>query len=272
MLPEASIRMNQKHYNELFGTEWSDATMSAFVPHKVTLSHYRYDDVANGTPLFTKEVTIIGLLNSSDSRTMDVSEDLVEFFADDAYFAHSLYLDGAEGIEAALKVADELNYEYQSIALEGIHTMTNAVDVFASIFRIVAIFLAAAVVFILMTFSSKMIKDKLHEIGILKALGTKNSTVAAVFGLQVGLIALLTCIISTVGYFFVIDLANSVLFESMQILVPSQIVLDLDFFTFMPKVAIINCLLVFTFALLSLVIPMIKIKAIKPVKIIKVKE
>ena len=62
------------------------------------------------------------------------------------------------------------------------------------------------------------------------------------------------------------------LIESLKRLAPSQVVLDLDFLTFKPAVALVNCALVFALSLISLIIPMIKIKAIKPVKIIKAKE
>jgi ABC-type lipoprotein release transport system permease subunit len=123
-----------------------------------------------------------------------------------------------------------------------------------------------------MNFSSKMIKDKMHEIGILKALGAKNPTIGTVFGLQVLLIALLTCVLSTVGYYFFIDMANEVLIESLKRLAPTSVVLDLDFLTFKPAVALVNCVLIFALALASLIIPMLRIKAIKPVKIIKAKE
>ncbi len=67
-------------------------------------------------------------------------------------------------------------------------------------------------------------------------------------------------------------MCDAELIQSMQQLVPKQIVLDLDFFVFMPKVAVINCLLVFALSAISLIAPMLKIKAIKPVKIIKAKE
>ena len=271
-LPESSIKLNVKHYNEIFGTNYTDATMDSFIPHKVTLSQYRYDDVNNENPLFTKEVTVVGLLGSSCSRTMDVSEDVWALFAKDAIFAHSLYLDGVEGIESVLDLAGGLNYEHQSIAIEGVRTMTRAVDVFVPIFELIAIFLCAAVIFILVNFSTKMIRDKMHEIGILKALGTKNSTVFAVFGLQVALIALLTCVLSTVGYYFFIDLANDVLFESLKQLAQGQVVLDLEFLTFRPEIALMNCVLIAVLAMISMVVPMIRIKAIKPVKIIKAKE
>ena len=112
----------------------------------------------------------------------------------------------------------------------------------------------------------------MHEIGILKALGTKNTTIATVFGLQVVLIAAMTCVLSTAGYYFFIDLANDVLVESLKRLAPSNVVLDLEFLTFQTEIALINCGLVAVLALISLVFPMVKIKAIKPVKIIKAKE
>ena len=45
-----------------------------------------------------------------------------------------------------------------------------------------------------------MIRDKLHEIGILKALGAGSGTLNVIFGLQIGLIALITCGVSVLSY------------------------------------------------------------------------
>jgi ABC-type lipoprotein release transport system permease subunit len=150
--------------------------------------------------------------------------------------------------------------------------MTKAVDVFIPIFELVAIVLCAGIIFILINFSTKMVKDKMHDIGILKALGCKNSTIGIIFGLQLLLIALCTIILSTIGYFFFIDLANDVLIESLKILAPSHIVLDLDFLTFKINVVGVNSLLVILLTIVSFIIPMLKIHNIKPVQIIKTKE
>ena len=116
------------------------------------------------------------------------------------------------------------------------------------------------------------INGKMHEIGIMKALGTKNTSIGVVFGLQVGLIALLTCILSTVGYYFFIDMANEILIGSIRQIAPEHTLPDLQFLIFKPEIAVMNCLLVFALAFVSFLLPMIKIKAIKPVKIIKAKE
>jgi ABC-type lipoprotein release transport system permease subunit len=150
--------------------------------------------------------------------------------------------------------------------------MTKAVDVFIPIFELVAIFLCVGVVFIMVNFSSRMIHEKMHEIGILKALGVKNHSIVSIFGMQVLLIAVLTCGLATAGYYVFIGTANDVLINSLKELAPSHIVLDLNFLDFHASISIFNCILVFALSVISLIFPMIKIKMIKPVKIIKAKD
>ena len=267
---ESTVIMSIQKYNELFGTDYNNSNLDKFIPHKVKLAHYDRNDLHNENPLFETEVTIGGL--RSTGITFLASNDIYQLFKKDAIRVYSLYFDGKEGLSTILDEANKLNYEHQSYAIEGIHTMTKAVTVFVPIFELVLVFLCVAIVFILLNFSSKMIKDKMHEIGILKALGMKNSSLLVIFGLQVALIAISTCIMATIGYLVFIDLANDVLIESLKRLAPSRIVIDLDFLTFKPLIALINCVLTFGLAIVSLVVPMFKIKAIKPVKIIKAKE
>ena len=249
---------------EKLGENWTEKV----VPQKMKLSHFAYWDVDNKNPLFEKEVTV----DVHNGSVIYVSDDLFSLFYKDSIFEYTLYFDGTNGVGAVIDFADEMNYEHQSYAIEGIRTMTKAVDVFIPIFELIAVFLCVGVIFILMSFSTKMVKDKMHEIGILKALGTKNTSIGVIFGSQVILIAILTCLLSTAGYYFFIDLANDVLVESLKRLAPSNIVLDLDFLTFRSEIAALNCLLIFSLALISLIFPLLKIKAIKPVKIIKAKE
>jgi predicted lysophospholipase L1 biosynthesis ABC-type transport system permease subunit len=112
----------------------------------------------------------------------------------------------------------------------------------------------------------------MHEIGILKAIGTKNGAIGVIFGMQVVLIAALTCVMSTVGYFFFIDKADNILIDSLKRLAPGRIVMDLNFLSFSPGIAAMNCLLILALSAVSIIIPLVIIKRIKPVKIIKAKE
>ena len=270
---QKSCTMNYSDYNKIFGTNFSYNSTS-FVPHKIKITSYRYYDVDNENPLYTIELNIDGLHASNDTLMLKKGAypEIEEIIGKGDTYYNGLYFDGLDNVSGVLSLADTLNYEYQSYAIEGIRTMTKAVEVFIPIFEIIAIFLCVGVVFVLMSFASKMIGDKMHEIGIMKALGAKNSTIGVVFGLQIALIAILTCVLATIGYFVLIDLANVVLVESLKQLAPNRIVLDLNFLSFKPNIAAINCILTITLSIISLVAPMIKIKNIKPVKIIKAKD
>ncbi|MBR2850480.1 MAG: ABC transporter ATP-binding protein/permease [Clostridia bacterium] len=265
---EKTVVLNYSMYNEIFGTNYSANTINEFVPHPAELSHHMSYDVDNKNPLFTENVYIGGLTTGSTV----VSPDLFTEFYEDTVFIYAFYLNGTDGLGEVIISADEKNYSHQSSMISGIESMTRAVEVFVPIFELIAIFLYIGVIFILMNFSSKVINDKMHEIGILKAIGTKNKTVVTVFGLQIAMIFMLTCLMSTLGYYFFIDEANDVLIESLRTIVPNWIILDLDFLTYSPAIALKNCILVLFLSTISMVFPMIKIKAIKPVKIIKAKE
>ncbi len=271
---DGGLSMSRELYNTLFNTNYDDTNIDSFSPHTIKITMYRLYDIDKESPIFTTEITIDTLLTHGDAfilsaGTNPVLEDIIRNA--DTYYT-GLYFDSVDGIGTVLDLADELNYEPQSYAVDGVRTMTKAVDVFVPIFELISIFLYIGVIFILMNFASKMINDKMHEIGILKALGTKNGSIGVVFGLQVGLIALLTCGLSTLGYYLFIDVANDILIESIRRIAPSWTLPDLQFLTFKPEIALMNCILIFALAFVSLIFPMIKIKAIKPVKIIKAKE
>lgn len=270
-LPESSMIMDYEDFNAIFGTNYTTENLDTFVPQTIEFSMYRGYDIERADALFTVTATVIRI--KAEGTVFRASEDIMRTIAETDTYVYGLYLDGMEGIGAALNATDKMNYEYQSSAIEGIRTMTKAVNVFVPIFELINIVMCVGVIMIFVSFSSKAIKDKMHDIGILKALGTKNGTIFRVFGLHVGLIALITCALSTVGYYHFIDLANTVLFESMTELVSdTHTVLNLKFFSFMPTVAVMNCVLILALALTSLIFPMIKIKQIKPVKIIKAKD
>lgn len=266
-IEDGTIQMNFDMYNALFGTSYNSSNLDTFVPHKITLTQYENSDINNENPLFEpREVLITNLFTGT--YDLIVNEDLFKQFKKDFVRPYFLYFDGTEDVGGVLDSMEKLGFQPNSYVLEGIKTMTRAVDVFIPIFEMIAIVLCIGVVFILVNFASKTINDKMHEIGILKALGSKNGSIGIVFGLQVALIALLTCILMTVGYYLFIDLANEVLIESLKKLAPFRVVMDLKFLTFQPSIAVRNSLLILALALVSTIVPFIKIRFVKPVKII----
>ena len=92
------------------------------------------------------------------------------------------------------------------------------------------------------------------------------------FGFQLLFLALCTVVRSVLGYWLFVGVANSVLVDSLQVLAPGRVVLDLDFLKFTPTIAIMDAILVFVLGAISFVFPMLKIHKINPVQIIKTRE
>ena len=264
------VMMNYEKYNEIFNTNYTSSDFQSFTPHKMKIKTYLFSDVNMENLLVEEELTIKGLIK--DNWMFEVSDELLSKFSKHSLQIYGLYFNGLENIDEVIDISERLGYTQRIFIVEAIHTMTKAVDVFIPIFELVAIFLCIGIIFILVSFSTKMIKDKMHDIGILKAIGTQSKTIGRIFGLQIILIAILTILMSTFGYYYFIDMANDVLIASLKELAASHIVLDLDFLTFKLSVVNINVILILFLSILSLFIPMLKIRKIKPVKIIKTKE
>lgn len=268
-LQDGQVMMSFRMYNSIYGTAYNADNLDTFVPHKAQLAQYAYYDTENKSPVFSTEVEIAGLY---DGQGMSVSRSVRNLFDKNHVRQTGIYFAGLSHLADILDVAEERSFIQDSITLEGILTLSRCVRLFVLIFRLVNILLCAAVVFIFISFSTKMIRDKLHEIGIMKALGTGKGAINAIFGLQIGLIAILTCAVSGLGYYLLIGPANDLFIMSLREMVPSQLVLDLDVLVFIPKVLADNVLLIAVLSAVSLIVPMSRISKIQPVKIINNRE
>lgn len=263
------VKMGLKMYNAIFGTNYKASDIASFQAHSAKLTQYAYYDTENSAPLMECQVQIVGLYEGDGMR---ISYDIRQQFAANHVRQTGIYFNSLSHLGDILDVAQERSFIQDSITLEGILTLSRCVMLFIFIFRMVNVILCAAVVFIFISFATKMISDKLHEIGIMKALGTGRKAISFIFGLQIGLIALVTCVASVLGYYFLIEPANDLFIISLREMVPSQLVLDLDVLVFIPQVAVENVLLIVVLAIISLVVPMSRIGKIQPVKIINNRE
>lgn len=264
-LQGSQVTMGTKMYNAIFGTSYNADNLDTFVAHTAQIAQYAYYDTDNQSAMFDSAVEIVGLYNGDGMR---VSRSVRGLFDKSHIRQTGIYFDGLSHLSDILDLAEERGFIQDSITLEGILTLNRCVLLFVFIFRLVNIALCAAVVFIFISFSTKMIRDKLHEIGIMKALGTGRGTIGFIFGLQIGLIAIFTCLVSGLGYYYLIEPANDLFILSLREMVPSQLVLDLDVLVFIPGVVVENVILIAVLSVISLVVPMAKIGKIQPVKII----
>ena len=74
------------------------------------------------------------------------------------------------------------------------------------------------------------------------------------------------------GSLVFIDLSNKILVESLMEIAPTHFLMDIDVLYLKLPLMIRNSLLVIIIVLISFIIPLVKLKALKPTNIIKAKE
>ena len=269
-LSSNGMAMSYELYNDFFGTEYTSQNLKEFTPRTITINSYDLLEPGYKTITASIKVNVEKLINTSN--TGYVGSEVASFFTDTTLMRDSIIFTSSNHFKQIVEIAEKYNFKTNLIAIEGVSTITKAVEVFVPIFELVGAILLVATVFILTTFAMKMIRTKMHDIGIMKALGAKNRTIYSIFGLQLSLVSLITCVVSTVGYYFLVDVTNNILLRSFLKISPQAMVLDIQFIHFNPIIALINVILIVFLTAISLVIPILVIRKIEPVKIIKAKE
>ena len=263
---KGEVYMNYKVYNQIFNTEYTLETISNFVPHTMI---FKATDYYNEIE-YEKTLTIASIGNYM-SPTILLDEETHNEYKREFTSCIGLYIDG-ENVEEAIDVAIENDYVTNSIRMSAVQTMTKAVTVFNGFFNLIVGMLLCACLFVIISFGVKNVKSNMYEIGVLKALGCKFSRFVIIFISHTIIINLLLFGISVLGFYAVSDLANTVLTESLKQLASNYIVLNLNFIKFDFNLIAYDNLLIGIISIVSTLIPMIILKRIKPITIIKAKE
>lgn len=271
-LGEDEVLMEMTAYNKIFHTQYTAETLPEFNPHTETLHHYLYAGLTEEDAQFTRDIRIAGLFVADQtelSGTFLAGDGVYDLFAQSHIYTTGLYFDHCDHIPTVADTAAEFGFQSNLIVAESVRTMTRIVDIFVPVFRIMAVILCVAIVFILINFASKMITDKMKEIGILKANGMKNRAVSAIFGVQILLICLLTAVLSAFGYSLFVEKANDLLIQSLRMIASGKMIPDLTFLAFRFDIVVQNCILIFLLAFIAYIVPAIRIRILDPAKIIR---
>ncbi len=269
VLSDGEIVMNYGKYNSIFGTKYDENNFSNFVPHEVTFKHSYYNDINSVKVDYTFTAKIVSLCKDG---SIYLSDDLFNQALKNETFTSALYFDNTDKAGTLINAVNELGYENTSIIAATVATMTKAVSVFKDFFVIIFVGLCVCAVFVIANYGMKLIKERKHELGVLKALGARDSDLSVIVGLQ----AILLTAIIIVGYVFgslvFIGLANDVLINSLVELAPQRMVIDVQLLYCKAKHFLLNGLLVAAIVVSSFVTPLLKLRRLKPTNIIKAHE
>ena len=266
VLGDNEVFMDVEAYNKIFGTEYTYGNCDTFVPHAISFLSSDF----NNEVIYSKQMTVAGI-GKCKGGNMLLADNVFYEYKEKMFHCYGVYADG-EDVSGFINYTMDNGYSNMSLKMSAIQTMSQAVETFNKFFEFIAMILVCACVFIITSFGVKNIKSKMYEVGVMKALGCKLSSFFVIFGLHTLLIAFTTIVVFVVGYVAFANVANHILLESLKAITPTKIMLDLQFIKFDWRLALINSAVVVFISIVSTIIPIILLRRIKPVTIIKAKE
>ncbi len=268
-LGENEIVMGYGAYNQIFGTKYTSANLDTFKPHDITFKYSYFYDKESVNVVETFNAKIVSLTSSGNTY---FSDDLFSKMLRVNLFTSNIYFDDLSNAADILKCANDNGFSSNSIVAASLNTMVKAVSVFSDFFTLIFVALCVCSLVIVANYGIKLVKEKKYEIGILKALGIRNIDLTIILGRQLFFLLIFTVFFYIVGSFLFIDLANEVLINSLMELAPNHVLINMQFLKINGYHFLVNSVIALFIVLISLLIPMFKLRRLKPSAIIRAKE
>ena len=174
-------------------------------------------------------------------------------------------------VEELYKIKDT-KWEFSSHELHLMYSTLELFSTFYEVFKFVSYLLITAIFLIIILNSNTIIKQNVYEIGLMKAYGVKTKELVIIFTLQMILSSLFVCGLLYFSSKVFIDFADQLLKGGVLAYLNKTSNIyqyHYDAFVFSDAYFFFNILIISLSTIISVVVPILAIRRIKPLKIIK---
>lgn len=269
------LKLSYTYYNTLFKTKFSDKNMKDFVPTKVTLK--LVDTKSNN--YIDQEFLVVDLFSrKSTYDVFRISYDYYQEVMDNNVYSYAVAFFTDYSKENQANIYDFVSELYKQDSkyihrFSDFNLMYRTLELFAifkHVFGFLSYILAFAIIMIIILNSNAAIKQNVYEIGLMKALGAKTKDLVVIFALQMIVISLCVCVCLYSFSQLVTYVADIILQKGIMAYIGnSSLTIDFKTVIFNVLFFIINVAVITLGTVLSVIVPIVAIRKIKPLKIIK---
>ena len=242
-------------------------------PFTIKIERYQFPE-KNGDLVINKEYTVVGVKDNPtpgfSTHYMISEEDILELKKVDIV-PYAVYLENYENADVLLNTMSEKYFSWHSTNGTAVTLLNQSVSMFYDLFTIFEIMLIILIAVFLASYSIRSVKSNYYQIGVIKAIGGRSSDISKIYTAQTALLTILVCILTYIGAFYLVDVANNVLVESFTRITNASIG-SISIIQFDPKIVAITIAIAFVLSILSTIAPLLALHRIKPINIIKAKE
>ena len=265
-----NVKMNAIYYNALFGTNISDDTSPDFKPKTLYLYNYGYEQDIFDTPAHIVKIEIVGISNRTNINL--AFECAPEKFKELRQFSQFPYAYLFDDVGQAFTLYENLMPEYwfcRMYTFDPVFNMIRIINIFEAIFIGAFAMFMFIVLMVIVLYSNRTVNKEKYRIGIYKSLGYSNTHLNLSFlfmNLFMIIVIFVGAAITSYGLSF---LANWLLQDGFAVNTKNTLYYSLNIIPYKFVFVAIYSAITFGFLLISSLIPLLKIRKIKPNNIIR---
>ena len=267
-LQNGEIKIPIKIYNSIMHTRLSEEEAALIPQFEITLVDYPFysNEVE---PVYTKTFTVTAVV--PDETIMLSYADYLELYQVHLY-PYAICFDNTKSAAGIFTDMESSDFFTNNEFFKTIYKIMDVVEVFKDFFLLLYLGLIAVCALLYINFARRSIKRRLYEIGVLRALGSKNETISQLFTYNLLVMAVFISIISIGGFLISIPLLNDLLIENLAIMLNTGPIKALKILHFDLLSSLIDVITILLLSFLSSFSVLMSCKKIKPINIIRNKD
>ncbi len=253
--------------NDLLGTNYN-SSQTDVLPIELTLVGYENGASDTAEPLYTHTVMLVGY-REFGTTGFGVSAEDFKILHNYDHYPYAIYFDNAESAISLYDFAASHKFYSNNAYIKSVNTVTHIVEIFRDVFFYIALGVALVAFVLIVSFSLRNLRRKMREIGILRALGAKTGQITVCFILPMIALWVFVVALSFALFPLLLNSTNAILVSRMAEYLDAPAISTLSVLSSTPF-SLLSVLAVFLpVLLLSLGAPLIFIRGINPIKIIR---
>ena len=265
-IPERTFVLSLSEFNTMLNASYTMEEIDDLnIGHIAIARKAAYREAT--TTIFYEVVNL--MIKESNDFAAIVSEDLFAELREKDTFNFAIYsTDHTVALDVYEKLSSRAFYAVSSY-VSAVIAVNEVVTVFKDFFALVVIVLLITLISLLAVSAYISINSSKKQIGVLKALGMKNSTVSLLFIYQIILMSLVSIATFVAGIFIFRNVANNILFDSFLEFIKNPALRFIHILEVNPIIIISNILIIIVVYALTVLIPFLFMKRLKSLNIIR---
>lgn len=264
-LEPGQMIMGNYVYNAIFKTSYNQQNIEEIDPFDLGVNVYSYT-ADFGKPDMAQTFNVV---DYNISSYIYVGEEDFEKIARHTIINYSLYFDNPESFAGIVDSSVIDKYFSSSDYFRTIFSVLDVVNVFGDFFLLLFIGLALVCALLVCSYTRRTVKRKYYDIGVIRALGGRNSSISFAFIFQLLVLSVSILTLSIVGMSILDSIINTVLVENLANLMVINPISGLTIISFDPISVGIIVLTVLLLCVISVYTMISLSRRVKPINIIR---